>query len=491
MHRGLSIALALAMLAAPARAEKREEQRDADEPISIEQIVTIAVRRSPDLGIVRNDARRAALGESIADAPNQWRLDGGVTGETRRDSSKITGRVGIAKLLPTGGDLGVVLSTTQERLAPQPGQVQQPTAVTPPTVTALAVDLRQPLLRGVGDNPRVETKKAAIGADAATLTAQDTTASTLRDLVEAYWELAFARASLDVRKQSLQLAESQLDLSRKMHARGAIPESAVVAARYGVALRQEAKLRAADAVQSASLRLRRLAGLEIAVELGDLAPTDALVIPRRTPDVETVVATAIAKSPRIAAAKLGIAIADLELDARKNRALPAIDLGATAVVAGGTDALLGGGGTKEYQLIGRLEMRYEIGGANRAAADAARLDRASAKLSAKDVERETVALVIDISRRVRAAQARAEVAKAAIDLAKSNLDTELALFRADKSSNVLVFERQTELDEARLLASRAAADCQIALATLDYLTGSLLDRHGVEALPTPGARHAK
>jgi outer membrane protein TolC len=81
---------------------------------------------------------------------------------------------------------------------------------------------------------------------------------------------------------------------------------------------------------------------------------------------------------------------------------------------------------------------------------------------------------------VRAARKRTEVVRKAIDLAQANLDAELALFRADKSSNVLVFERQTELDEARLLESRAAADYQIALADLDYLTGSLLDRHGVE-----------
>jgi outer membrane protein TolC len=100
-----------------------------------------------------------------------------------------------------------------------------------------------------------------------------------------------------------------------------------------------------------------------------------------------------------------------------------------------------------------------------------------------------IAAVIDVTRRVRAARQRAEVAQRAIELASANLATELALFRNDKSSNVLVFERQQELDEARLLASRAAADCQIAIATLDYLTGHLLDRYGVEVMSTrKGAR---
>ena len=201
------------------------------------------------------------------------------------------------------------------------------------------------------------------------------------------------------------------------------------------------------------------------------------------------IATALLTSPRIAAARLGIAIADVELGYRNNLALPSLDVGASAAVVGETEAF---NATREYRVLGTVQLRWEIGGAARAAAESARIDKSAAKLTAKDVEREIIAMVIDVARRLRAARQRADVAQLAIDLAKANLDTELALFRADKSSNVLVFERQTELDEARLLASRAATDFQIALATLDYLTGSLLERHGVEVVPNAkGARHAK
>lgn len=471
MFRALFVVLALAGSA-------RAEERDPDEAISITELVTIAVRRSPELALVRTDDRRAQLGEAIANAPADWRFDASVTGEQRRDARKVSGRIGIAKQLQTGADIALGVTNSREQVAAQEADV-----------TAVSIDLRQPLLRGIGSASRVDQKKAAIAADAATLSARDASASTIRDLVEAYWELSFARAALAVRKQSLALAQSQLDLSKKMHDRGTVPDSAVVAAKYGVALRQEARLRAADAVQSASLRLRRLAGLEIGVELGDLAPTDTLDVPKAMPDVETAIALALEHSPRIAAARLGIAIADVEVGYRNNLALPSLDIGASAGVVGPTQTL---SATTDYQVLGRLELRWELGGAARAAAEAARLDRSAAKLSAKDVERETIALVIDVARRLRAARQRADVAQTAIDLAKANLDTELALFRADKSSNVLVFERQTELDEARLLASRAAADCQIALATLDYLTGSLLARHGVEVLhPSRGATHAK
>src|SRR6185503_2963416 len=118
-----------------------------------------------------------------------------------------------------------------------------------------------------------------------------------------------------------------------------------------------------------------------------------------------------------------------------------------------------------YQIGGALTLQLQIGGAAGAAADAARIQRSDARVTAKDVERNIVAGVIEIVGRLDAARQRETVAERAIELATANLDTEVALFRADKSSNLLVFQRQAELDEARLLASRATVDALIARAT--------------------------
>src|SRR6185503_15443436 len=103
-----------------------------------------------------------------------------------------------------------------------------------------------------------------------------------------------AHSTLVVRKQSLELAERQLDLTRKMHERGTVPDSAIKSARYGVALREEAKLRAIQDVQSASLQLRKLAGLEITIESGNLVPSDSLAASAFAEDAEQAVADAIA-----------------------------------------------------------------------------------------------------------------------------------------------------------------------------------------------------
>ncbi|HSD97984.1 MAG TPA: TolC family protein, partial [Sulfuricaulis sp.] len=88
--------------------------------------------------------------------------------------------------------------------------------------------------------------------------------------------------------------------------------------------------------------------------------------------------------------------------------------------------------------------------------------------------------VVNATHDVKASQARIEVTRRAVDLAQANLTTELALFRAEKSTAVLLYQKQTDLQEARLLEIRAEADFQEAIATLDYLTGRLLDKYGVE-----------
>jgi outer membrane protein TolC len=477
MIRSSVVAVVLAVASAA-----RADERDVDESISLDQLVELAVRRSPELARIRTDVKRAKLAPTIAKAPAQLRVDASAGGAQNPALRTVDARLGVAKQLPTGAE---VAASVERRRELATGALPLAAGVDPERdLTALSASFRQPLLRGIGSHARTDERKARVLADAATLEARDANALTLRDLEASYWELAFARASLGVRKQSLALAESQLELTKKLHARGALPDAAIASARYGVALRQEARLRAEDAVQSASLRLRRLAGLEISIELGDLAPTDTLEVPKRAVELDAAIASALAGNPRIAAARLGIRVAELERGRRKNLALPGLDL-----VAGGTTSPDG----RDYELAARVELRWEIGGAASAAAESARVDRSAARLTAKDVERETIAFVIETVRRLRAARARVDVARVAIDLAKANLDTELALFRADKSSNVLVFERQTELDEARLLASRAAADCLIARATLDYLTGSLLDRHGIQLDPTPtpkGARNA-
>src|SRR5207237_10803705 len=100
-------------------------------------------------------------------------------------------------------------------------------------------------------------------ATEATVKAQLAAEEMVRDIVAAYWELAYSSFEVDVRMQSLELAAKQEALTHEQMRGGAVPANALSAVMYEKAVRQEALLRAQIDVEKKSLDLRRVVGLEI------------------------------------------------------------------------------------------------------------------------------------------------------------------------------------------------------------------------------------
>ncbi|HEY5924642.1 MAG TPA: TolC family protein, partial [Kofleriaceae bacterium] len=256
----LRLALIVLAIAAPLAAHA-EPAREANEKISIGQLIDAAVRRSSTLAFVRSSQKRAKLAVDTAGAAGEWQVQASAGLDTKQEpiiaagrpgaieTTSVTGTVGLAKQVSTGGDLALAVDSARQVRRTGEGAAAS-------VISSVGVELRQPLLRGLAQGARVAEHKAKLAANAATLQAADDSARLVLDLLSAYWELGYAHATLAVRVKSLELAQSQLDLTRKMHDRGTVPDSAVKSARYGVALREEARLRAQDAMQSASLRLR-------------------------------------------------------------------------------------------------------------------------------------------------------------------------------------------------------------------------------------------
>ena len=498
---GASAVLALVIATAlppPAAAQPADDEaEEGSESISIPKLVQIAVQKSTTLSVARSNLRLADLGKTIAGGADELQVTAGLNVSKRAEdtipnaraqviaATELQTRLGISKRVATGGDFAVsVSSSSQSRRF---GEAPDVTAKANVSIASVAV--HQPLLRGIGGGARVNQQRAELIADSATLAAMDAGAATIRELVVTYWTLAFAHANLAVRIQSQKVAKEQLDLTQKMFGRGAIPEGAVKAAAYGLALREEATLRAQGELEAASISLRRLAGLEIGPDQVELVPTDKLTPDKRTWELDELLDLAVKRNPRVAAARLGVELADVDVGVLSNAVLPTLDLTVSAGAVGvGSDAggaLSALAGISDYQVSAGLSFAWGIGGAASAAEKSSRVQRATAKRSAKDAERDIVAAVVLAYREIRASQKRVDVAARAIDLAKENFATEQALFRADKSSNVQVFERQAELEEAQLLEVRAAIGYRVAIATIDYLTGEILKRYDVEVVARP------
>src|ERR1041385_4228282 len=262
-HRyGTATVIALLIATASSRSEAQpaddvgDEKRDAGdekrESISITKLVHIAVRKSSTLALARSKERLAELDKTIAGAPDELQVTAGVNVSKRAEdpipnaraqviaANDVQTKLGLSKRVETGGDLSVSLSSTKQ--AERFGEAPDLTARANISVAAIAV--HQPLLRGIGGGARINEQRAALVSDAATLEAMDAGAATLRDLISSYWALAFADANLAVRVEAQKVAKEQVDLTQKMFQRGVVPEGAVKAAAYGLALREEATLRA-------------------------------------------------------------------------------------------------------------------------------------------------------------------------------------------------------------------------------------------------------
>lgn len=504
-HRHVARVVIVLLIATAQRnaAADTEEETEVDsaeasatpESISLAQLVKIAVRQSSVLALAKSDLRQADLNKITAGAPDEWQVTASVNLSTRAEdpipnsraqvinSRDLQTALGLAKRVFTGGDFAISLSNNEQSRV----YGEAPTVAATANVSVAGIAVRQPLLRGRGGGARINEQRAGLVANVATLAAMDSGGATLRELVTGYWSLAYTRANLEVRIQSQKLAKDQFDLTQKMFQRSAIPDSAVKAAAYGLALREEATLRAQRDLETASVGLRRIAGLEIGPDQIELIPTDELTSDRRTWDLDEVLATAIANNPRLAATRLGVQLAEVSVEVRENGVLPSLDLslnaGAVGVGTGPGKSISALGSLSSYQVSAGLSFGWEIGGAASAAEKSSRIERATARRSARDAERDLIGAVVLAVHEIEAAQKRVDVGRRAIELAQANLATEQALFRADKSSNVLVFQRQTDLDEARLLAVRAALEYRVSITTVEYLTGEILKRYGVEVVP--------
>jgi outer membrane protein TolC len=484
---------------------EQDEAADRAEAVGLDDLIGAAVRRSPDLMRIKSDRRVAREISKAAAAPDQWML--GATVDWRSSTaSRVQGQpvqqigeagldttVGARKTLPTGGALEVQVAHSRlyQRFAVTP---QDQAAAGGPNdviveatahVAVARVSVVQPLLRGRGATvSRASRHRAELEAQRAQIKARYDAAVLVHDLITGYWEVAYARAEMDVRRDSLRAAKDQLDVSREVYKAGILPVSALKAAEYALKVREESLLRSELSLEESSLATRQLAGLEVGPHDIMLEPTDPLAIDDTDWRVDDVLATARDRNPRIEGAKIGIALADIDVAVGEDATSPAVNFRASASAIGGGqglgDAFEGIGQAEAYELTAGVAINYEIGGAAAALARAGRDERTGAVATVEATERDVTSQVVRAVHRVRAARKRAEVAAAAIEVSTTNLKAEQVAFKAGRSTSYNVLDRQTEVDEARLLRARAIADYHQAVARVELESGELLEKWGVD-----------
>ncbi|MCA8953917.1 MAG: TolC family protein [Planctomycetes bacterium] len=346
-----------------------------------------------------------------------------------------------------------------------------------------SASFRQPLLRGAWtdynlaavNSARYAFRQAQHDFDFAV---QDT----LQAIVEAYWELVFARENWHVVSSALAVAEEQLRITderirvRELAARDRVADEAEVARRREDLITAENAIRTRednlrrllfDAADPAFWRINLRPVSEIAVDPGDTER-----------EFEPLVAVALAHRPDLQSRRSLVAQAEVALLQAERDVLPNLELVGNWSSDGArdrfSDAWNDATGIDYPDWSVGLEFSMPVG--NNAA-------RATAQRASLEVERQRRSLhaaTLEVTKEVRAAvrnlNSLAESIRASAEsvrLAESDLETEQVKLRVGASTAFEVQRRNQDLSEARSRHLRNLLDYRVAESRLLFVQGIL------------------
>ncbi|MGZ3427015.1 MAG: TolC family protein [Polyangia bacterium] len=472
----------------------------APRAVGLKEIIALALEHSPALGAAVADVDYAhgqvlvarGLDDLSLDGFGQW-LDShrpkpvaGTPVQTTA-SDDLLGWAQLTQPLPTGGKIGLRLQNEWTRSEYSTLNMDGTFTSTLSTVWAPSLQLviSHSLLRGIGmHTARAQKYKAAALRDQATLLRASTAAVLVRDAVSAYWELAYAREELDIRKASAVSAREQLEIVKANIEVGKQPPSASAEVLVSIALRDEDALFAEQAARERSLELERIVGLSLDARAPRLAAAERATPPEALPPLGDVLDDARQHNPQLLAAYATTRAAAVDVEVTENGMLPQLDVQFAAGPQGSAaDAATAFSQLAKFQAYGvtgslvfsePIPRHYARG--TRQSAEAL---LHKAKLSADDIRIQIETTVIRLVSQIDVARRRIDVLAPTTDHAALDLEAERARFEVGRATNFDVLRRQEELATARLRQARARTDYLKAVAALGAVTDDILDRYQV------------
>jgi outer membrane protein TolC len=413
-----------------------------------------------------------------------------------------TSNFGIQQTLPWGGlyDVGWDNSRSSSN---NPGNTWKPQLN-----SALSLNYQQSLMRGWAiDNIRQQVQVSQKNREIADVGLRQTLAATTRTVRNAYWNLAYAVASLAVQQQSLELAQESLRNTRSRVEIGTVPPIDIVSDQSEVAAREEAVIVAQANIATAEDTLRAMVFDPAMPDFWNIRiePTELPPFQPTSVDVEAAVRNALDRRTDLQQAKTSLEATEINIRFFRNQTLPDVqaNLNYGLAALGGTQlprAVLPGVPVdptapaetlqKSYQSVLRdllglsspswtaaLSITYPIG-TSQAEANLARtrLQYNQAQTRLKNQQLQVATQVRQQARNVQTNQQRVQSTRASRQLAEQRLEAEQRKFQAGTSTSFLVFQAQRDLSQARNSELRAI---------LDY-NQSVVDFETVQEVPLNG-----
>jgi outer membrane protein TolC len=413
-----------------------------------------------------------SLQSSNTNAPNQNFLAGAQGGKTTND--QFTSNVAFDQALHWGASYSVGWDSSRLN-------TNNPFSTFSPQLrSSVSVGYTQPLLRGWDiDGIRQQLQLTMKNREIADVTLRQTLATTMRTVRNAYWDLAYAIASLGVQQQSLDLAQESLRNTRARVEIGTTPPIDVVEAEAEVARRQEAVIVAQGQIATAEDILRTLVFdpnlpdfWTIRIEPSELPPFQPMTV-----DTEGAVRNALERRTDLLQARKSLESNEINIRYYRNQSLPeltaSVNYGVQAL--GGTQLQRGVGpfGPGTGEVIGEAQRGYATVisdlftnqypswtasvnvsypiGTSPAQANLARvrLQQNQSQAQLRNQELLVTTQVRQAAREVQTNAQRVESSRSARQLAARRLEAEQRKFEAGTSTSFLVFQAQRDLAEAQ------------------------------------------
>jgi outer membrane protein TolC len=397
----------------------------------------------------------------------------------------------LSQFLPTGGSFSVSLNANMN------DTTQQFLNINPRYGSTLDFTFSQPLLRGFGF--KITHREILVARNNREISENDfkrVLLDTVYAVEESYWNLVLSIQTLEVRRQSLELARELLQKNRKEVDIGTLAPKEILSAQAEVAAREADILQAELLVKNNSDTLKTLINLSESEEV-EIVPVDQPGFKEREIEVEEAFRLALENRPDLQSSRINMKNRDLDVDYAWNQLLPSLNLNADywspglsgdqvlyldnnpfsgiivgTIPGGASDALKDAMNFKYQNWSVYFTLDIPLNTVfSRAALVRAKMSRQQADVRLQSLEKKAFLEAKTTVRTVHTDFRRVEAYRIARELAEMKLEAEEAKLRAGFTTNFVVLQYQRDLASARSSELRAIIDYNLSLSRLDNSLG--------------------
>jgi outer membrane protein len=447
--------------------------------------------------------------------PTTSLLSGAPEGELAPHFRGVTSSASLTQLLPNGATLAFSTATGFEQTN------NFLTLISPAWTSQIGVEARLPVMQNRAIDPaRRAIRVAQVGKERSALSLRRTLLETVNGVEQAYWTLVAAQRDVEIKQQSVTLAEQQqADVQARIDAK-TTPESDIAQPTAEIG-RRRGDLYASEEARARAERALKLLMLENesdplwdtelravdAPDIAPLAPAAGQTAGQTAADLQAALKDAADYRPELADVAARLKLQDIEIEAATDRLKPQLDLVASYTARGLSgsehddaqvpfqgfpivfnDEFDGGPWTSLTNLArmrfpdASVGVQVSIPLGNRAAkADVAVAQSVKRQtLSLRDKEAQRIAVEVrNAVTALQTASQRLDAARSSREAAEVQLQAEQDRFQAGLTTTFLVLTRQNDLAAARVTETSALAAYRRGLAELARARGTLLRDRGI------------